>query len=61
MIKISLKIILYVDIAFLHCSTGRQIFLVGGLIFLRDPTGTKACVTATDHLDLDFAFEQLQY
>ena len=44
-----IKITLYV-IAF---STGRQIFYVGGLIFSRDAEETRACVTASDLIDLD--------
>ena len=45
-----IKIISYVVVEF---STRRQIFYVGGLIFYRDPMGTKACITAADLIDSD--------
>ena len=36
----------------LHFSTGRQIFYVRGLIFYPFSTGTKACVTASDLIQI---------
>ena len=37
----------------MHISTGRHVFYIGGPIFYRYSSGTKACVTTTDLIDLD--------
>ena len=37
----------------MHISIGRHVFYIGGPIFYRYSSGTKACVTTTDLIDLD--------
>ena len=51
--KYKYKITKIIFRSILHFSAGSQIFYAGGLIFYRDPTGTKACVTAADLIVLD--------